>query len=139
MAENKYEGYYLVTTAEESYIVEMQPEQFVDLKQRVEENGTARVEGMTKVVIDENVKTIVSAYINHKFIAIRMTKLTYGKILKEGYFVNLDIGGILILIGISMVFIQVRAIKNTDIHWQSRLTKNVISRKLSGLMILEYI
>lgn len=80
LAENKYEGYYLVTTAEESYIVEMQPEQFVDLKQRVEENGTARVEGMTKVVIDENVKTIVSAYINHKFIAIRMTKLTYGKI-----------------------------------------------------------
>mgnify|MGYP000815107575 FL=1 len=63
LAENKYEGYYLVTTAEESYIVEMQPEQFVDLKQRVEENGTARVEGMTKVVIDENVKTIVSAYI----------------------------------------------------------------------------
>lgn len=39
LAENKYEGYYLVTTAEESYIVEMQPEQFVDLKQRVEENG----------------------------------------------------------------------------------------------------
>ena len=40
-----------------------------------------------------------------------MTKLTYGKILKEGYFVNLDIGGILILIGISMVLTQVRAIK----------------------------
>ena len=111
LVENKHEGYYLVTTAEGSYIVAMQPEQFADLKQRVEENGTARVEGMTKVVIDENVKTIVSAYINHKFIAIRMTKLTYGKILKEGYFVNLDIGGILILIGISMVFIQVRAIK----------------------------
>ena len=66
--EIKYEGYYIVTTAEGSYIVGMQPEQFVDLKQRVEENGTARVEGMTKVVIDENVKTIVSAYINHKFI-----------------------------------------------------------------------
>ena len=81
------------------------------MKQRVEENGTARVEGMTKVVIDENVKKIVSEYINHKFIAIRMTKLTYGKILKEGYFVNLDIGGILILIGISMVLTQVRAIK----------------------------
>ena len=111
LAENKYEGYYLVTTAEESYIVEMQPEQFVDLKQRVEENGTARVEGMTKVVIEENVKTIVSAYINHKFIAIRMTKLTYGKILKEGYFVNLDIGGILILIGILLVLTQVRAIE----------------------------
>lgn len=56
LAENKYEGYYLVTTAGESYIVEMQPEQFADLKQRVEENGTARVEGMTKVVTDENVK-----------------------------------------------------------------------------------
>ena len=111
LAENKYEGYYLVTTAGESYIVEMQPEQFADLKQRVEENGTAIVEGMTKVVIDENVKKIVSEYINHKFIAIRMTKLTYGKILKEGYFVNLDIGGILILIGISMVLTQVRAIK----------------------------
>ena len=111
LAENKYEGYYLATAAEESYIVEMQPEQFVDLKQRVEENGTARVEGMTKVVIDENVKTIVSAYINHKFIAIRMTKLTYGKILKEGYFVNLDIGGILILIGILLVLTQVRTIK----------------------------
>lgn len=37
LAENKYEGYYLVTTAEESYIVAMQPEQFADLKQRVEE------------------------------------------------------------------------------------------------------
>ena len=111
LAENKYEGYYLVTTAEESYIVGMQPEQFADLKQRVEENGTARVEGMTKVVTDENVKKLVSEYINHKFIAIRMTKLTYGKILKEGYFVNLDIGGILILIGISMVLTQVRAIK----------------------------
>lgn len=89
----------------------MQPEQFADLKQRVEEKGTARVEGMTKVVIDENVKTIVSEYINHKFIAIRMTKLTYGKILKEGYFVNLDIGGILILIGILLVLTQVRAIE----------------------------
>lgn len=94
---------------------------------------------MTKVVIDENVKTIVSEYINHKFIAIRMTKLTYGKILKEGYFVNLDIGGILILIGILLVLTQVRAIENTDIHWQSRLMKNVISRKLSGLMILGFI
>ena len=111
LAENKYEGYYLVTTAEESYIVGMQSEQFADLKQRVEENGTARVEGMTKVVIDENVKKIVSEYINHKFIAIRMTKLTYGKILKEGYFVNLDIGGILILIGILLVLTQVRAIE----------------------------
>ena len=109
LAENKYEGYYLVTTAEESYIVGMQPEQFADLKQRVEENGTARVEGMTKVVTDENVKKIISEYINYKF--IYMTKLTYGKILKEGYFVNLDIGGILILIGISMVLTQVRAIK----------------------------
>ena len=56
LAENKYEGYYLVTTAEESYIVGMQPEQFADLKQRVEENGTARVEGMTKVVTDEKMK-----------------------------------------------------------------------------------
>lgn len=65
---------------------------------------------MTKVVIDENVKKIVSEYINHKFIAMRMTKLTYGKILKEGYFVNLDIGGILILIGILLVLTQVRAI-----------------------------
>ena len=79
LAENKYEGYYLVTTAEGSYIVGMQPEQFADLKQRVEENGTARVEGMTEVVIDENVKTIVSAYINHKFIAIRMTKMYSAK------------------------------------------------------------
>ena len=111
LAENKYEGYYLVTTAEESYIAEMQPEQFADLKQRVEENGTARVEGMTKVVIDENVKKIVSEYINHKFIAIRMTKLTYGKILKEGYFVNLYIGGILIWFGILLVLTQVRAIE----------------------------
>ena len=111
LAENKYEGYYLVTTAEESYIVGMQPEQFADLKQRVEENGTARVEGMTKVATDENVKKIISEYINYKFIYICMTKLTYGKILKEGYFVNLDIGGILILIGISMVLTQVRAIK----------------------------
>ena len=34
LAENKYEGYYLVTTAEESYIVGMQPEQFADLKHR---------------------------------------------------------------------------------------------------------
>lgn len=110
LVENKYEGYYLATTAGESYIVEMQPEQFADLKQRVEENGTARVEGMTKVVIDENVKKIVSEYINHKFIAIRMTKLTYGKILKEGYFVNLDIGGILIWMGILLVLTQVRAI-----------------------------
>ena len=110
LAENKYEGYYLATAAEESYIVEMQPEQFADLKQRVEENGSARVEGMTKVVTDDNIKKIVSEYINHKFIYIRMTKLTYGEILKEGYFVNLDIGGILILIGIFMVLIQVRAI-----------------------------
>lgn len=110
LAENKYEGYYLVTTAEESYIVAMQPEQFADLKQRVEESGAARVEGMTKVVTDENVKTIVSEYINHKFIAICMTKLTFGGILKEGYLANLDIGGILILNGILIVFTQVRAI-----------------------------
>ena len=110
LEENKYEGYYLVTTAEGSYIVGMQPEQFADLKQRVEENGTARVEGMTKVVTDENVKKIVSEYINHKFIYICMTKLTYGKILKEGYFANLDIGGILMLVGFLFVLTQVRAI-----------------------------
>lgn len=110
LAKNKYEGYYLTTTAEGSYIAAMLPEQFADLKQRVEENGSAKVEGMTKVVTDDNIKKIVSEYINHKFIYIRMTKLTYGEILKEGYFVNLDIGGILILIGIFMVLIQVRAI-----------------------------
>ena len=39
LAENKYEGYYLVTTADGSYIVGMQPEQFANLSQRVEENG----------------------------------------------------------------------------------------------------
>ena len=110
LEENKYEGYYLVTTAEGSYIVGMQPEQFADLKQRVEENGTARVEGMTKVVTDENVKKIVSEYINHKFIYICMTKLTYGEILKEGYFANLDIGGILMLAGFLFVLTQMRAI-----------------------------
>ena len=110
LEENKYEGYYLVTTAEGSYIVGMQPEQFADLKQRVEENCTARVEGMTKVVTDENVKKIVSEYINHKFIYICMTKLTYGEILKEGYFANLDIGGILMLVGFLFVLTQVRAI-----------------------------
>ena len=110
LEENKYEGYYLVTTAEGSYIVGMQPEQFADLKQRVEENGTARVEGMTKVVPDENVKKIVSEYINHKFIYICMTKLTYGEILKEGYFANLDIGGILMLVGFLFVLTQMRAI-----------------------------
>ena len=110
LEENKYEGYYLVTTAEGSYIVGMQPEQFADLKQRVEENGTARVEGMTKVVTDENVKKIVSEYINHKFIYICMTKLTYGEILKEGYFANLDIGGILMLVGFLFVLTQMRAI-----------------------------
>lgn len=111
LAENKYEGYYLTTTTGGSYIASMLPEQFADLKQRVEENGSARVEGMTKVVTDDNIKKIVSEYINHKFIYIRMTKLTYGEILKEGYFVNLDIGGILILIGILLVLTQVRAIK----------------------------
>ena len=110
LEENKYEGYYLITTAEGSYIVGMQPEQFADLKQRVEENGTARVEGMTKVVTDENVKKIVSEYINHKFIYICMTKLTYGEILKEGYFANLDIGGILMLVGFLFVLTQMRAI-----------------------------
>ena len=39
-----------------------------------------------------------------------MTKLTYGKILKEGYFANLDIGGILMLVGFLFVLTQMRAI-----------------------------
>ena len=89
ISEDKYEIYYLVTTAEDTYISGMQKEQFETLKKDVEKNGTARLEGLTKVITDEQVKKDVKNHLNEDNIHIHVTKLTYANILKEGYLVNL--------------------------------------------------
>ena len=44
---------------------------------------------MTNVIIDEQVIENVSEYLNEKHIQLRVTKLNYIGILKEGYIVNL--------------------------------------------------
>lgn len=100
ISQDKYEDYYLVTTVNSTYISGMQKEQFEVLKKEVIENGTARLEGFTKVIIDEHVKDIVKEHLNKENIHIRVTNLTYGGILKEGYLVNLVLGGIISLVGL---------------------------------------
>lgn len=104
ISEDKYGSYYLVTTKTDTYISEMQSEQFKVLKHEVEQNGKARLEGMTKVIIDDKVKEDVKQYIENEYIQIRVTKFTYGNILKEGYIVNLILGGITSLVGLLIVW-----------------------------------
>ena len=104
ISEDKYESYYLVTTETNTYISGMQSEQFEVLKHEVEQNGKARLEGMTKVIIDDKVKEDVKQYIGNEYIQIRVTELTYGSILKEGYIVNLILGGITSLISLLLIY-----------------------------------
>ena len=111
ISEDKYEIYYLVTTAEDTYISGMQKEQFETLKKDVEKNGTARLEGLTKVITDEQVKKDVKNHLNEDNIHIHVTKLTYANILKEGYLVNLVLGGIIFLPSIISIIINIFALK----------------------------
>ena len=111
ISEDKYEIYYLVTTKDDTFISGMQKEQFEELKKDVEENGTARLEGMTKVITDENVKEDVQNHLNEDNIHIRVTKLTYLNILEEGYLVNLILGGIIFLPSIISIIINICALK----------------------------
>lgn len=107
ISEDKYEEYYLVTTQKNTYISGMQKEQFETLKKEVEEQGKARLEGMTKVIIDKEVIAEVQNYLNEKNIHIRVTELTYGKILKEGYIVNLVLGGLFGIVSAIFVLLQI--------------------------------
>lgn len=104
ISEDKYESYYLVETETDTFISGMQSEQFDVLKHEVEQNGKARLEGMTKVIVDDNVKEDVNEYAGDEFIHIRVTKLTYGNILKEGYSVNLILGGIISIVSLFIVW-----------------------------------
>ena len=104
ISQDKYETYYLVTTETNTYISGMKIEQFEALKREVEQNGKAKLEGMTKVILDDKVKEDVEQYIESEFIHIRVTKFTYGSILKEGYSVNLILGGIISIVSILIVW-----------------------------------
>lgn len=104
IAEDKYESYYLVRTETKSYISSMQEEQYAVLKEEVEKKDKARLDGMTNVIIDEQVLENVTEYLNEKHIHLRATELSYGGILKEGYSVNLILGGILSLFSFGFVF-----------------------------------
>lgn len=103
ISEDEYESYYLVTMETNTYISGMQSEQFEVLKHEVEQNGIARLEGMTKIINDDKVKEDVKQYIENEYIHIRVTEFTYGNILKEGYIVNLILGGIISLAGLLIV------------------------------------
>lgn len=111
IAEDKYESYYLVRTEAEIYISGMQEEQYSALKKEVEENGKAKLAGMTKVIIDENVLENVEEHLNPKHIHLRVTKLNYGGILKEGYIVNLILGGLFALFSLALVFYSTSELK----------------------------
>lgn len=104
IAEDKYETYYLVRTESGNYISGMQEEQYEALKEEVEENGKAKLEGVTKVIIDDNVLDNAAPYLNKKHIHLRVTKLNYGGVLKECYIVNLILGGILVLVSFAVIF-----------------------------------
>lgn len=104
ISEDKYESYYLVTTETNTYISGMQSEQFEALKHEIEQNGKARLEGMTKIIVDDKVKEDVKQYIENEYIQIRVTKFTYGSILKEGYIVNLILGGIISLVSLLIIW-----------------------------------
>lgn len=103
IAEDKHEEYYLVKTESEVYISGMQKEQYEALLSEVETNGKAKLEGMTKVIIDEQVLEKVAEYANEDKIHLRATKLNYFGILKEGYIINLILGGILAIISLIVV------------------------------------
>lgn len=110
ISEDKYESYYLVTTETNTYISGMQSEQFEALKHEIEQNGKARLEGMTKVIVDDMVKEDVKQYIENEYIQIRVTEFTYGNVLKEGYIVNLILGGIISLVSLLIVLKSVYAL-----------------------------
>lgn len=104
IAEDKYESYYLVRTETEIYISGMQEEQYAALKEEVVEKGKIKLEGMTKVIIDEQVLENVAEYLNKEHIHLRATELSYSGVLKEGYIVNLILGGLFTLFSLAFIF-----------------------------------
>lgn len=111
VSEDEHEIYYLVTGKEDKYVAGMQKEQYEKLKSEVEKVGMARLEGFTKVIIDEKVKRDVDDYVDDNNIHIRVTNLTYFGALKEGYIVNLVLGGLISCVSLIFVLIGIKACK----------------------------
>ena len=156
ISENEHEGYYLVTTDSNTYISGMQEEQFLTLKKEVEEKGTARLEGLTKVIIDEQVLMDAGIYLNEDNIHIRVTELTYGNVLKEGYIVNLVLGGIITVVSVGLLLYGICDLKkyknpqakqindecnHKNAHWlsdfQIYLTTNFIVTTYGGITAID--
>ena len=88
-------------------------------------------------IIDEQVIENVSEYLNEKHIQLRVTKLNYIGILKEGYIVNLILGGLFALL--SLGFTQIQSLMDIKIHRQKKLTRSAIGKMQSGWENIKFI
>ena len=84
---------------------------------------------MTNVIIDEQVIENVSEYLNEKHIQLRVTKLNYIGILKEGYIVNLILGGL-------YSNSELNGYKNSQ---AKKLTRSAIGKMQSGWENIKFI
>lgn len=114
ITEDQYEGYYLITDGEHLYISGMQEADYNKLNADYLEYGSVVLEGVTKVIIDEDVREDIAAYLSSIGVScdsetiddyiggvqIRVSEISFSSMLKEGASVPLILGGLLWLFGV---------------------------------------
>lgn len=118
VAENEYEDYYLVTDGREYYISGMTEENYARIASACEASGGTRLEGVTKVIIDEEarnqiadaVSEILGKEINEESldsyvgdIHIRAVEISTKSMIKEIYILNFAFGIPILLFGIAFL------------------------------------
>lgn len=127
VGEDKHEGYYLVTNGYQYYISGMQEEEFATLQSELEKSESARLEGVTKVIIDDKVRERIAAALSLAFgknidsdtmdeyigdVQIRVVPINTKAMIKEIYILNFAFGIPILLIGIIALFSGVRGIQS---------------------------
>ena len=94
---------------------------------------------MTNVIIDEQVIENVSEYLNEKHIQLRVTILNYIGILKEGYIVNLILGGLFALLSLGFIFYSNSELNGYKNSQAKKLTRSAIGKMQSGWENIKFI
>ena len=110
------EHYYLLSDGNRYVLSGMTKEQHEEIVAELEKNGSYTLHGVTFYIGDKEREEIVgrlTSLLGTKIttdnmdeyvgdVQIRLTKITYFRVLKEDYIANLILGGILVLIGLPM-------------------------------------
>lgn len=114
---DKYETYYLISDGNEYRISGMKKSEYDEIISQLSGAGSYQLQGMTSYIIDSNAKEEIAKNASEITgqnvtvdnmddilgdVQIRYLKISYLTVLKEGYIVNLILGGMFFICGLVM-------------------------------------